>query len=474
MQPLLQHPHASWRWMLPLVMLILAALACDETYIEPPKVTQVQADPALPGRAYALVYISGAAQIVYETDDYGQHWARSQAAFPNYTPADAAYTMEMRGESLYFRDRALWSFPRPIFRFFFFDGLSSFSQDFRLPYGQVSNALQGDTLYVPMGTEGILVARMTGIPSLLDARLTNNGLDTLNPLPLTITNSTTLIRIVLAALLVPPYALIHAYLLTRVWGYVLPRSQARSSSLYTAFGLSLVAAVGVVIWLTDIHTDYYQIVAAVTFIVVLISLIQTARFAREAELSSYARNRIFIGAILVSLIVPLGIAGIFTSWWLVYTLVFGYFAYQRVYIRHLSLPVKSGDENRRQRWFIDRLSLETFLLSIVVPIIMIFGVYFATIFVGLPSFLRPWLPLLIPIVGIGASWLTTRWYLNHRLRNVVKGKRFEQETQPLLPRLQHNIHIATFGSALVVIVASVITFIAQLIAYRWFTALLVN
>lgn len=479
MQSLSQPSRTAWRWMLPLVMLALAALACDAGHVLMPLVKQVQADPQQPGRAYALIGgLDNNREIVYQTDDYGDHWARSKAGFPEDRAENVSYPLEMRGEGLYFGDRMVWAFPRSQFRFFFFDSSSSAGNRFNLPYGgQVNNSAQGDTVYVAMGTEGVLVGRMADLPRLADARLGHVGMDALNPLPLTIRQPATIATIVLAGLLIPPYALMHVYLLSRVWGYALPRSHARRSGLLTTLILSAGAAAGVVIWLTDVRTDYYPMVAAVTGFGVVLSLTQAVFIAREAGLSPYARSRLLIASALVSLIVPLGVAGIFTTWWLVYALVFGYFRYQRVYARHLTLPVDGGDD-RHLRWLIDRLSLETLVIALVGAAAAIFGGYIALVMVNTTrtplGYLYQWVPFAIPIGAIGVGWLLIRRHVNRRLGGLIKEKRAEGETQPPLSRIQRDLRVATLVSMLSVIGASVVTFMLQAMAYNWFTTLLIR
>ena len=46
---------SRYMWMIPLVMLVIAMLACDEVYVPPPMVDRVEADDTVQGKVYITV-----------------------------------------------------------------------------------------------------------------------------------------------------------------------------------------------------------------------------------------------------------------------------------------------------------------------------------------------------------------------------------------------------------------------------------
>ncbi len=463
-------PRPRWGWLIPFVMLVLAAIACDGPYYAPPSVRRVASDPDQPGRIYALVYsgddatsFSYGANVVYESDDQGQSWRPSTYEFAETIASDVA--LEMRGEVLTIDYQTVWSFPRPMFRFFFLEDDES-APRFSLPFGAVSNVLQGDTLYVAMGTQGVLVGRLTAQPALVDWQITSAGIDVLNPLPLTITNPPDMLGIVALALLIPPFALLHAFLLYCLWVYLLPPARARRYALLTTLALVVVAVIGVVIWLTDVRTDYYPMVAAVTAVVVITGVTLTLRFA-DATPDVPRRGRLVLAAVLLSLIVPAGVAAIWTGWWLVYLLVFGYGAFRWAYFRALR-PLEVAS----QRWLADRLALQTTLIGGLTAVISVVGLSYLQSFIvrgALGYGLADVTQIMTVIVALAVSIVVVNRYAQARLRYWAKGRRDEAEHQPAIAQ---RFRIVTLAWLVVSAVAAVGTFAAQAAAYGWFTTLL--
>jgi hypothetical protein len=458
-----QKPPRYW-WLLPLVMLFAAALACDEPYNPPPKVGRVEADIEIPGKVYAQVGTFG-----YESDDYGVNWRTSEHVFAeNHTDS---YKMNMNGETLYLNERAIWSFPRPVFRGIFYDsGKYPSEQRLETPYGDVSNSQQGDTLYVAMGTEGVLAFK-----SIADAStwtLSAKGIHSLSPLPLTITNSFDILGVVGLALLMPPFALIHAYLLSRIWVYLLPAPQARRAALMTTAGLVVMAIMGIVYWLTNERTDLYQVIGVLTVITVIVGVSLTVYMATQRQVSDYTRNRLAVAALLLSLIVPGGVAAIFAMWWLVFGLVFAYWAYQRVYhkFRGSGEPTAEG---RVQRWQTDRLALETMVN--VLMVLVGFGVasYAALIVLG-GRVSELFIPLLL-LITLYLTYKTLHVHARRQAHRIIKPKPdlnatayIELESRTLARRL--TVHTVMW--IVLAAIASGATFFGQAWAYGWFTSLL--
>jgi hypothetical protein len=452
------HARKRYRWWLPLLMLALAALACDSPQYDPLRVQAVRADPDVPGHAFALVDNAEAAASTYETDDYGQTWRYSEQAFSDDDDPNAVRLEMHDDETLMLDGRSLWKFPRQTFRFFFLD--DEYGQYFALPvYGWVWGSAAGDTLYVPMGTEGVLVGPLPGTGSTRAWTLTSSGITALNPLSLTITDPATVALIVILALVIPPLALIHTYLLGRAWVYLLPPQMARRTALNTALALAGLAAVAVVIWLTNSATTYAGIVAAMTLIVVVVGVGMTHRLAKQQDVDDKTRHRLMIAAGLVSLVVPAGVAAIWWLWWAVFMLVFGFAALQWMLVGRLLRPLPEAP-TRRQRWLVDRLALET--LAIGVILLVLFGLMVVS------PLSRSALMLMGGIAGLVVlvSWALNGyivWRLGH-----------------LLNRLPHEEDISFQGMTIAVLFMWVVTtggtsfaiFYLQMVAYGWFASLL--
>ncbi len=456
---------ANWRWMLPILMLILAALACDEPYIDPPHVVWVDVDANVPGHAFIYVTSeTSAVDVYYETRDYGQHWSLTDQ-HPQGTHIDSPPFI-MSGESLLMDGKAIWSFPRPIFRFFFFDDSTLSGSQFRLPYGNVSASLQGDRLYVAMGTEGVLVGRLTTAGTLVDWQLTSTGIDTIHPLPLTITEPAEILGVTAFALFVPPFALLHAFLLYCLWVYLLPRDRARRYAIFTSLGLMVVAAVGIVLWLTDMRTDYFPVVAVVAAITALTGVSLTLIFANEQP-DAPQKIWLVLWSLLASLIVPAGVASIFTGWWAVYGVVLGYLFFRRVYYRYF----QPEDGIWRERWRVDLLALETVGISvlILIAITMIIGLL-SGVYRGLGGYhMENFLQLIGLIVTVGVTIVLVGRYTAWRLGRVVKAKRDDAASQNFP---SGSIRVATLAWMVATLVLSGATFVGQMVAYGWFTSLL--
>ncbi len=466
-------------WLIPLVMLALAILACDDVYIPPPSIDRVEAQAGTPGRAYARVihigldYKSSDADagdtVVYETDNYGSDWRPSEHVFAE--AASNSYPMIMSGESLKLNGRAIWSFPRPIFRSIFYDGSNVGTMNqVTLPYSDVSNSAAGDNVYIAMGTEGVLVGTLDANGLAPDWHLGANGMDALAPLPLTISEPSIIVGIVLLILLVPPFALIHAYLLQRIWAYVLPAAEARRMALKVTAGLVLLAIIGSIYWLTNDRIDLYQVIGVLTLITVIVGLTVTVQLAQQAQVSNYTRNRLAVAALLLSLVVPGGVAAIFAMWWLVFGLVFGYWAYQRVYRRYFNEAAPTP-EGRVQRWRVDRLALE---------MVLIFGVglvvtYFVII-VGQAVFGR-FLPnadlinFLALVVGFAYVYLVIRHYSSRRAKTIITSQP-EVVSSREVRLLSGDLWMHTVFWLFWSIVATGVTLFGQAWAYGWFTTLL--
>lgn len=478
MMSIANNKFSRYMWLIPLVMLAIAMLACDEVYVPPPMIGQVEVDPAVQGKVYITVVNAGATYnngsldsghtVAYESSDFGTNWNHSEHKFA--AKQINAYAMTMYGETLSF-NTATWNFPRPMFRTVFYDESGFASMRFELPDGFVANAAQGDQVYIAMGTEGVLVAKLAGNGFAPDWRLSTTGIDSLTPLPLIVTEPTTLMGIILLILCVPPFALIHAYLLQRVWVYVLPPAEARRLALWVTAGLVLLAIIGSLVWLTSDRIDLYEVIGVLTIITVIIGMTVTVLLALKAEVTSATRNRLAIASILVSLIVPGGVAAIFAMWWLVFGVVLSYWAYHRAYWRYIAYAGVTP-EGRVQRWRVDRLAIEMVIICMVGASALFAQVTFFQAFTyrfgGLGS--------LVFLLGIGLAiaglYFVIRHYSRRRAQAILQLNMDVPQTRDL-QHLSRDLWRHTLYWGVLAIVLSIATFIGQMMAYSWFTSLLI-
>jgi hypothetical protein len=172
-------------------------------------------------------------------------------------------------------------------------------------------------------------------------------------------------------------------------------------------------------------------------------------------------------SLLASLIVPAGVAAIFTGWWAVYGLVFGYLFFRRVFYRHL----KPEDGNWRERWLVDRLALETVAVGVLIVLAVGVGV------IGIGQALVYRAGSLVQLIGlvvtVGASMILVGRYAAFRMRRIYKAKRGDDSGEVIPAYLPGDIRVATIGWIIASIVLSGATFVGQMMAYSWFTGLLI-
>lgn len=450
------------RLIIPFLMLAAAALACDPPQYDPPRVQNIWADG---GVVYVL---AGTMQdaAVYRTTDAGATWERA----PEGTPAagfSQALVIDRRGETFWLDEQPLWSFPRPTFRFFFLNDPDG--QYFALPYSP-RNVIVGDTIYIAMGTEGVVVGPAPGSGSTQPWRLTNAGIDHLDPLPLTITAPDTIAGIVALGLLIPPLALLHAYALSRPLRYVLDPRPAWRRALITTLILTALAAAAIVVWLTDVRTDYHGIVIAMTAIVGVSGAGVTWWAARGADAAPAVQRRLGLAGGLVSLIVPGGVASIWTAWWAAFVILIGYLLLRLPFVRALRRAGLAALDRRTRAlidWFGVSAALAGGLIGVVTGAIIIFN-----------PIRYPLRPISEPIILLGGAIVSVIVIMrlsNGRMRRWIDTLAGQLTSAPadILRRFQREMIAASIAAVIAVVAASYLTFIAQAGAYGWFTTLLV-
>lgn len=358
-------------WMLPLIMLALAALACDGEMLAPPQaffVREVSADQEQVGRAFAFVIDDTSENApethLFVTDDYGENWAFWDGILPETNAP--SLPLQINGTSLMLGNEQLWLFPS-------FERLSFFNRgyprlDLHYEYrpfrmvSQPSNALQGDTLYVALGTEGVLVGPAPNTESTREWRITNNGIEPLVPLRLTYNLQDSLNKILWNIFLLPPIPLFHAYALVRIWSYIMPIKIAWKRAILVSLGLTLISSVGAIIFFTQIPVKLDQVVWICTAIIVVVSVAFTWYFTKSLKIKPAKRWLYLLTAFVLSLLAP---SQYFFTSWLPTLLVLAYFTSSFIVRWYfgakaiLTLPLKNDI-----RWEVDRLSLESIVIAI--------------------------------------------------------------------------------------------------------------
>jgi hypothetical protein len=380
------------RLLLPFVMLCLAALACDGGIsYDTVFVRAISADPAQPDHIRVLVdsmqgwsgdeTMEGDVQttsIAFVTTDGGQSWTQTEA----FEPTDPALLLEWQGERLLDNDAPIWTFPRAGFRQFFYEWTNTSDGDtidrFVLRQGGAHNIIVGDALFVSLGTEGVLLLPTPGSASTLAPEMWQN-IPGLRPLPLGFRDPLSVIGVILAALVVPPLVFIHAYVLSRVWRYLMPAPDAWRKALRLSLIFALVAAIGIALWIvpTSFDITFAGLVVGVGGIVVIGGVIATVLHARAAGVRNGTTWRAGIAAALVSLLVPIGVGGVWMTWWAVILLVVGYALLARIVEMHLrandiiSQPAKS-----EMSWAVDSAVLRAMMVLLGISIFFAIGTSF--------------------------------------------------------------------------------------------------
>jgi len=371
-----------WLALLPLIMLALAALACDEDSgrFFPATVMKVAADSSVAGTAYAWVETQHHSfpndppseeipHVIYETGDYGQNWHVTTQGWPDTPPE--VLSAAMHGEDLYIADKLVWSFPRPVFRSIFTSHTTG-SDAFQLPatnlpLGAAFSPADPSVLYILMGTEGVLVGPNPNSPGVASRpwTLTHNGMTDLHPHTLMINASNGSVFFAVGAIVALPF-LLYAWLLTQVWRYSFPANeQHRASALASALSivLGVIAWLAVCVWLLDDRIEVSLVMATASVFIMMISSsgLIAIWLARNRHFTNAFTLRLAFATGLLSLIIPLGIIGSLPAWVLIIFGVIGFMFYRGCTSRYLERRSMTITQ-----WSLDRLAME-----LTIPILMI-------------------------------------------------------------------------------------------------------
>lgn len=484
-------------WLIPVLFLALAMIACDGPYYEPVRVKSVKADPQIPGKAYIVVSGSDPyGQInegkdfrkVYETTDYGETWKSSDyPAFENsssnldvkqlprlfYWSSGGIYAA---ANEIFGRDdsggRLQWQFPRATFRYFF-------APDTDTDTGQVYYRIDSypdydvspadlNTVYIALGTEGVLVGPNPINPGVAPRswKLSHNGIDTIRSLPLTITNPSAILGVILLGLLVPPLSCLHIWVLAQVYRYAFQDGESREAYKLAGIvtgSITGLAAIAIYIWLTDGNTDYYPIVSIMTLVCVTLGAGAGVWISRKRNFSALFQRRMAIAVVMVSALVPAGVASIWFLWPVILAAVFAFGIFRRAVDRNLDRQNAAAT-----RWGVDRAALEiaAFVVFVSIPLVWMFFASSGFV-IALPLFL----------LAVGVALLGMYKFSSRRLGRMVIKKKNSDVLESGLFRgrawvTSLFIHSVSWGIAAGA--CSVLVFMMQLQAHSWFQTLIVE
>jgi hypothetical protein len=253
--------------------------------------------------------------------------------------------------------------------------------------------------------------------------------------------------------------------------YVLPPSEARQTALKVTAGLVVLAIIGIIFWLTNDRIDLYEVIAVLTGITVIVGVTVTVLLAGRAQVTDATRMKLALASLIVSLIVPGGVAAIFAMWWFVFGIVFIYWAYQRAFGRYTQLDVEPTPEGRVQRWRVDRLAIEMVVIIALGSATIIFEVGILQIFLNRMIGNGSLIELLSLALGIGGLFFVIRHYSSQRAKYLLK---LSEDITPKreLRLMSGDLWMHTVYWVVLTGVASVATLFGQAMAYSWFTSLL--
>jgi hypothetical protein len=365
------------------------------------------ADPNAAGTIYVLS--RNTSSQVYKSTDYGQTWSPNAFfEFPN-TDSYTTPSLQFRSETLIYQTEtethSLWTLPRPIFRMFFW-------RQKYVTNGSVLNRYSPadvSVTYAVAGGTGLLIGHTPDKPNPSGRvwQYTNFNPDE-RFRPLTdwrLTNPFPILVVVICALCMPPLPFIHHWTLKQAYRYAFQPGETKELNRYAAGVTTLVtvlAAAAVIFWVTQTRFDYFEVVLVVALLTALIGAIGGVIIAKRRNFTHRFTWRIALGSALVSLCVPIGVIGIYVTWWAVITLLIGFWVYRRMLVRSLE-----RQEAIMTHWQLDRLTLETlgiFLIMLIPLTALPLGILarVATIWV-LP------LALFIPLISITVLYLYIRW-----------------------------------------------------------------
>jgi ABC-type Na+ efflux pump permease subunit len=220
--------------------------------------------------------------------------------------------------------------------------------------------------------------------------------------------------------------------------------------------------------------QYGWIVGGMTLVTVGVGVGLTYYLAVENSISGGARIRLMMWALYTSLVVPIGVIGLFALWWAFFLVVFGYHAYSDLYHRAI-VGDKRKTKNKRQQGLIDHLTFVTLItaasicvlsIALVVPV-----AWLIEPILGVRS--SPLSSSMGVTVGIIAGLLILASLIWRRFRGAVRQlEEYTPDNELNFTRFTSDIIAATLKWIIYAVCATGLTLMAQGYAYSWFTSLL--
>jgi MFS family permease len=182
----------------------------------------------------------------------------------------------------------------------------------------------------------------------------------------TITSPTLLFLTIVEMLLIPPLPAIHIYLLSQVYRYVFPLEKYHRA-VYWATGVTtliiLLTIVALIGWLTDRRVSFYPMVIAMTVITCTLSGSTALYLATTRSTQDDFAWRFVLASVLVSLVVPAGVATQWFGWYPILILLFG-FIFTRQYVEQYTSYAGYEVSN----WELDKIVLVRTVGLVIFPV----------------------------------------------------------------------------------------------------------
>lgn len=244
------------------------------------------------------------------------------------------------------------------------------------------------------------------------------------------------------------------------------------AAIVTTLFLSLVAAVGTIVWLTDTNTDFYDVVAVISAICAAVGAGLTLYWSKAAKISPEMRKKLVIKAVWVSLYVPIGVASVFTLWWLIFAIFFRDLTFRWAYVRNIRQPVMSTPDGRHLYGVVERLVGESAGAVLIFSLISSVPAFLWTSLIIPPG--QHWLLILLPVglVALIVIVKPIRSFVVSSLPPLTEAQQGAVESQLRLGILVRDVSIAAVLWIVLTVGSTIALFLIQVSVSNWFFTLL--
>lgn len=161
--------------------------------------------------------------------------------------------------------------------------------------------------------------------------------------------------VTILAFLIPPLPLLHQHLLVRVYRYAFQPGEKQdwnNLSWMITGAISICAAVSIALWYNDQRVLFIRIVLVMTLICVVLGAGGAIWIGRKRAFSTRFIFLLALAAGLVSLVIPFGVLGIYTTWPFVLIGIVGY-----MYGRHENELLFEREFATFSNWQLDSITL---------------------------------------------------------------------------------------------------------------------